>query len=142
MAMRSDISARVAGALEATDVDGVVSVYLFGSHAEGRTHRESDVDIGVVLDRTVHPTRQARFEARLRLLGHVAAALGTNRVDLVVLNDAPPHLARRILTEGRRLVCADPDLDHAARRTALSRAADLEPFLRRARATKLRAIAR
>jgi predicted nucleotidyltransferase len=29
----------------------VVAAYLFGSHASGRAHRESDVDVGVLLDR-------------------------------------------------------------------------------------------
>jgi hypothetical protein len=63
-------------------------------------------------------------------------------VDVVVLNDAPPHLVRRIMTEGRRLWCADAQADLAARLTALSRAADLEPFLRRMRAIKLDALVR
>jgi predicted nucleotidyltransferase len=27
---------------------GVVSTYLYGSHAAGRAHRESDVDVGVL----------------------------------------------------------------------------------------------
>ena len=34
---------------------GLVAAYLFGSHAEGRPHRESDVDLGVLLDRSAHP---------------------------------------------------------------------------------------
>jgi hypothetical protein len=46
------------------------------------------------------------------------------------------------MTEGRRLWCADAEADHAARRTALSRAADLEPFLRRMRAIKLDTLVR
>lgn len=48
----------------------------------------------------------------------------------------------RVMTEGRRLWCADAEADHAARLTALSRAADLEPFLRRMRAIKLDALVR
>ncbi len=34
---------------------GVVAVYLFGSHAAGREHRESDVDLGVLLLRDRYP---------------------------------------------------------------------------------------
>lgn len=63
-------------------------------------------------------------------------------MDVVILNDAPPQLARRILTVGRRIVLSDRDADHAFLRTTLSRAADLEPFLRRARRVKLAAIGR
>jgi predicted nucleotidyltransferase len=46
---------------------GVVAAYLFGSVAAGRAHRESDVDIAVLLDWATFPTPAARFEARLRM---------------------------------------------------------------------------
>lgn len=49
------------------------------------------------------------------------------------MNDAPPGLAARIATTGSLLVCRDPEAEHAFRRDAQLRAADLEPFLRRAR---------
>ena len=121
---------------------GLVSLYLFGSHAADRAHRESDLDLGALLDPRVFPTARARFEAQLVLAGRLSAAGERRLADVVVLNDAPPHLVRRVMSEGRRLFCADLDRDHAARRTALSRAADLEPFLRRMRAIKLAALAR
>jgi predicted nucleotidyltransferase len=34
----------------------IVSAYVFGSCAEGRTHRESDLDTGVVMDYCPVPT--------------------------------------------------------------------------------------
>ena len=120
---------------------GVVSAYLFGSQALGLAHRESDVDVGVLLDRRIYPAHVDRFDARLRLVGVLQSAAG-REVDLVILNDAPPQLVRRIMTEGRRLLVQDPALDHAHLRTMLSRAADLEPFLRRTRAVKLAALYR
>lgn len=121
---------------------GVVSAYLFGSHAEERAHRESDIDVGVLLGYEAYPTARARFDARLKLSARIAAALRMREVDLVVLNDAPPLLARRIVTEGRRVFCADADADHAFVRDVQLRAADLEPFLRRTRSLKLDAIER
>lgn len=132
------VDAALTAALEGAD--GVVSAYMFGSVARGRAHRESDVDIGVLLDWRVHPLAPDRFEARLRLAAFLQAAVGRH-VDVVILNDAPPHLGRQIMTAGRRLVVADPTLDHAHLRVTLSRAADLEPFLKRARAIKLAALA-
>lgn len=60
----------------------------------------------------------------------------------MILNDAPPQLVRRVMTEGRRLVLSDAAADHTHLRTMLSRAADLEPFLRRTRAIKLDALSR
>ena len=118
----------------------VLAAYLFGSYAAGRAHRESDVDIALLLDRSTHATPRSRFEARLRLIAELAHALHRNDVDVVILNDAPPTLARAILTKGRQVMCRDPEAAHAFVRTTLLRAADLEPFLRRMRARKLAAL--
>jgi predicted nucleotidyltransferase len=120
----------------------VVSAYLFGSHAEGRAHRESDVDLGILLSRATHPTRRERFEARVLLSSRLAAELRQNAIDVVILNDAPPQFARRIVTRGRRVFCSNAAADHAFVRDVQLRAADLEPFLRRTRRVKLAAIAR
>jgi predicted nucleotidyltransferase len=119
----------------------LASAYLFGSHARGHAHRDSDVDVAVLLDREAFPTARDRFEERVRL----ATALGagpTSPVDVVVLNDAPPSLGRRIIAEGLRICCADDEADHAYVRDVMLRAADLEPFLRRTRLVKLAALAR
>jgi predicted nucleotidyltransferase len=121
---------------------GVVSAYLFGSHAAGVAHRESDVDVGVLLERQPHPTVEARFEKRLELLGELPGALGGAEVDVVILNDAPPGLARRVVLDGTLIFCADPAADMAFRRDVQLRAADLEPFLRRAGQRKLAALVR
>jgi predicted nucleotidyltransferase len=139
----SEISARIASALSPEQVRaGVVSVYLFGSHGEGRAHRESDVDVGVLLRRDVCPHVRDRFEMQLRLSGILQIALRTRAVDVVILNDAPPLLGRRIVTAGLRILCTDPEVDHAFVRDVQLRAADLEPFLRRMRRFKLDAIGR
>lgn len=126
----------------ATALDGVVAVYLFGSHAAGRAHRESDVDVGILLDRRTHATPAARFEVRVRLTAMLVHALSPSQPDVVVLNDAPPVLAAAIATRGRRLGCTAPELEHAFRRDVQLRAADLEPFLRRTRRIKLQTLAR
>ena len=120
---------------------GLVSAYVFGSVAEGRAHRESDIDVGVLLDRQLFPRRADRFEEQLQLIGYLRAVLRRD-VDVVILNDAPPQLARRIMTRQHRVFMADADVDHAFLRTVLSRAADLEPFLRRTRRVKLQSLAR
>jgi predicted nucleotidyltransferase len=139
--MRSHLSeASLAAVLDADP--GVVAAYLFGGQAENRVHRESDVDLGVLLDRRSYGTGRLRFEARLRLAGELGRALGRADIDLVVLNDAPAPLARAIVTRGRRVFCRDVEADHAHLRTVLLRAADLEPFLRRTRAVKLDAVRR
>lgn len=119
----------------------LVAAYLFGSRREGREHADSDIDIGVWLGRDgAHATVAGRFQSALRLGAWVQAELRDPRVDLVVLDDAPPGLAARVATTGVLLHCADPELEHGARRDAMLRAADLLPFLRRTRQLKLDAL--
>jgi predicted nucleotidyltransferase len=119
----------------------VASAYVFGSVAEGRAHRESDVDAAVLLVRGAHPSASDRFDARLRLTTRLGDRL-RRPVDLVILNDVPPGLGRRIVTHGLRVLCRDADADHAFVRDVQLRAADIEPFLRRLSKAKLEALAR
>ena len=95
---------------------GLVSSYIFGSFAEDRVHRDSDVDVGVLLDHHVYVSRTDRFEARLKLIGLLATALSPRQPDVVVLNDAPSGLAARIVTTGIRTICRDPESDRAFQR--------------------------
>ena len=120
----------------------VSSAYLFGGHAEGRAHADSDIDVGVLLDRVRCPTARSRFEVGIRLAASLAADLHCSDIDIVVLNDAPASLAARIVVHGIRIYCANDEVDHAFRRDSQLLAADLEPFLRRARQLKLASIAR
>jgi hypothetical protein len=102
----------------------------------------ASADLGILLAWDRYPTAHARFEARLVLAAALADALHRDDIDLVVLNEAPPHLARAIVTAGHRLWVGDADADRAFVRTAMLRAADLEPFLRRTRRLKLAALTR
>ena len=137
-----DMATRLTRLLGATRPAGIISAYLFGSHAEHRAHRESDVDIGVLLDRDAHPSPEARFTERVRLSAWLMAELQAGAVDVVVLNDSPPGLASRIVTTAVTVYCAAPEADHAFRRDAQLRAADLAPFLKRMRSLKLASLAR
>ena len=119
---------------------GVVSVYLYGSAARGQAHAQSDVDVAVLLDRACFPSRAQRAEERVRLTSELIHALGNNDVDLVLLNDVPPGLGRHAITAGVRVYVADHEADHAFCRDVQLRAADLDPFLRRMRQIKLRAL--
>lgn len=138
----SDLDESLAGVFRNLADPGVVSAYLFGSHVVERSHRESDVDVGVLLDWKAYPSRALRFDARVRLGSSLIAGLHRNEVDVVILNDAPPLLGRRVVTEGRRIFCRDHDADHAFVRDVQIRAADLEPWIRRTRRAKLAAIVR
>ncbi len=120
----------------------VTSVYLFGSHAEGRAHHQSDVDLGVLLDMDRMPTARERFDARVMLGSELSSVLGENQIDLLILNDIPPLLGRKIVSDGIQVFCARPADDFAFVRDVQLKAADLQPFLQRMRKLKLRALAR
>lgn len=134
---KKDYGAVLTEFLSRTKPEGLISAYLFGSQRTGRTHRESDVDVGILLDRRIRTTRRDRFEERLRLSSALIAALDKNEVDVVVLNDAPPEMAAGVVTEGVRIFCAEPTADRAFSRDVQLRAADLLPFLDRTRRIKL-----
>lgn len=118
------------------------AAWVFGSHAAGRAHRESDLDVGVLLGRDRLPTADARFAEGVRLAAWLMAELRLPLVDVVVLNDAPPGLAAHVSSCGRPVHVGDAEREHAFRRDAMLRAADLAPFLRRTRRLKLDALAR
>jgi predicted nucleotidyltransferase len=93
---------------------GVVFAYLFGGVAKGDLRPLSDVDVGVYLDESIDP-----IEARLEVVGVTTAHLGTDEVDLVVLNSAPTALVGRIL-QTRRVICDhDPFRRHQFESLAL-----------------------
>jgi hypothetical protein len=94
---------RVAKAL---DRDHVVAAMIFGSQAAGRLGPLSDVDIAVWLDPVLTPERRSRLRSELSLAA--VEALGTDEVDVVVLNDAPPLLRHRALKSALRLFERDP----------------------------------
>jgi len=76
----------------------VQAAYVFGSVAQGRTRADSDIDVAVLLDRRPRESRALAY--RLGLAGDLGAALHRDDVQLVVLNDAPPVLAQRVLSRG------------------------------------------
>lgn len=79
--------------------------YLFGSRVAGRARASSDTDLAAFLEPSLSATQRQRV--RLRLLGELCSAVGMDRVDLVVLNDAGPILAFRVTASGRKIFSRD-----------------------------------
>jgi hypothetical protein len=97
---------------------------------------------GVLLQWDRHPTPSDRFDMRVRLGSDLIAVVHHNEVDVVILNEAPPLLGRKIIYDGIRVFLGDPETDHAYVRDVQILAADLEPWLERMRKLKLEALAR
>jgi predicted nucleotidyltransferase len=73
--------------------------YLFGSLVSGRARPDSDIDIAVLVSAKLRPADV--FDYRLERMADLTRILKTNEVDLIVLNQAPPLLAHRILSKGK-----------------------------------------
>lgn len=90
----------------ALDRDGVVSVSLIGSQARGQAGPLSDVDLAVWHEPGLDAA--ARLRLRLDLARAASEALGTDEVDVVLLNGATPLFRHRAVRDGRRLLERDP----------------------------------
>jgi predicted nucleotidyltransferase len=109
---------------------GVLEAYLFGSQARGDASEHSDIDVAVYV--SPDTSRAARaFGYESELTAKLMAAVGSNRVDVVVLNDASPLLYHRVLRDGIRLFARDLVLTTTREGRALSRYCDYVPQLRK-----------
>jgi len=105
----------------------VLEAYLFGSTARGEQQPHSDVDVAVYVDRDAAP--RSVFGHAADLTADIMRALGTNRVDVVLLNDAPPLLYGRVLQDGIRICSRDLMASTRREGQALSRYCDFVPQL-------------
>lgn len=105
----------------------VLEAYLFGSRTRGVGAPHSDIDVAVYVDR--NQVEPSGFGYASELGAHLMSALGTNDVDVVVLNDAPPLLYHRVLRDGCRILSRDLRATTAREAQALSRYCDFVPQL-------------
>ncbi|WP_422448048.1 type VII toxin-antitoxin system MntA family adenylyltransferase antitoxin [Thermoanaerobacterium sp. DL9XJH110] len=76
--------------------DNIVFAYLFGSYAENKAARGSDIDIGIYL---VGVEMDDFFRYKLRYKHELEEILKTS-VDLIIMNTAPPLLNHEIFKNG------------------------------------------
>ncbi len=76
--------------------------YLFGSQATGKTNAMSDVDVAVLIDPTAFEG-SAPYGYKAHLGTALMQLLKTNRVDVVILNDAGYFLRHRVLAQGKNI---------------------------------------
>ena len=105
----------------------ICEAYLFGSQARGDSQPHSDVDVAVYIDPTV--PANVGFGIDCEIAADLMKALGTNDIDVVLLNRAGPLLYHRVLRDGIRVLARD--LVAATRREAIafSRYCDYLPQL-------------
>lgn len=86
----------------------VLFAYVFGGLAHGAIRPLSDVDIAVYLGGCGDLA-----DVKLELVGRLSDTLGTDEIDLVILNTACLSLAGRIIRNRRVIVDKEPFLRHA-----------------------------
>jgi predicted nucleotidyltransferase len=84
-----------------------LAAYLYGSHAKGHSGRQSDIDIAVLVRERRGRIRRLPPTYEADLANRFAAALRRSPVEVVVLNTAPPLLAREVL-RGHRFFTREP----------------------------------
>lgn len=117
----------------------VRAALLFGSHATGRARPDSDIDVAVLLD---SQSIAQRDEHLRRIIVALSGELASDRLDVIVLNGAPPTLVFQVLKHGRVALERDPRDLHRLRVRTYSAHADyahVERFFRAV--TKARALA-
>jgi hypothetical protein len=92
-------------------------VYIFGSVAKGRQRANSDVDIGILLNKSIKGEQaldyKTRFEERL-------SSILKKNVDIVFLKDAPPFLCYQVIKYGKAVFVREKKFDQNFRYNTMS----------------------
>lgn len=129
----SKLESRLASALEKRGE--VREAYLFGSQATGRAQPHSDIDVALYVDPRAAADRSG-YGYAAEITAYLMSALGTNDVDVVVLNHAAPLLYHRVIRDGRRILARDLRAATTREGYALSRYCDYLPQLAKIEAAR------
>ena len=113
--------------------------YLFGSIAEGKGGKLSDVDLAVFLD--VSLSKKEQFNLQLKLMSELTGILKMDRIDLVIMNDAPLTLNYEIIKSQYPLVVRDEEQKIDFEHRILSRYLDRRYYDKRWSAEFLKRVA-
>ncbi|ABB15046.1 type VII toxin-antitoxin system MntA family adenylyltransferase antitoxin [Carboxydothermus hydrogenoformans] len=83
----------------------IVVAYVFGSYRRGEIRPLSDIDLAVLLDRNLSKTE--RLEIQIELLDDLIEFLGTEEIDLVILNDVPLSIQYGVLKDKKIVYYSD-----------------------------------
>ena len=81
----------------------IIVSYLLGSQGSGTGSPLSDIDIGILVDKIMAVEKTYGYRAELS--AELISCLKNNQVDVVILNEAPPLLAHRVVRDGIILHC-------------------------------------
>ena len=72
---------------------GVSAIFLFGSQSNGKSRRDSDIDLAIL-------TKDISRKKELEIVGY-----GNEKMDISIFSDLPLIIQFRVLSEGKLLFC-------------------------------------
>jgi predicted nucleotidyltransferase len=104
----------------------IILAYLFGSLVNRKTGQVHDIDLAVLVspDRFKALDQAQPYGYRAGLIVEIAGHLGTNKIDLVLLNHSSPVLLRQIIGKGRLIYFVSEEKRIRFETSALQRHAD------------------
>jgi uncharacterized protein len=105
----------------------IITVYLFGSRATGRESRLSDIDIGVVLEKT--PSEKEARNLYDKLYAIFTEVYPSSKLDIVFLQKAPLSLQYSAVREGKTLFERKPELTMDYENIVINQYIDFRPVL-------------
>lgn len=84
--------------------------YIFGSTVSGKTNALSDIDIAILIDKKQIKETLYPYGYKAHIIADLMKLLKTNRVDLVILNEAPLLLKHRVLYTGKLIYSKNESL--------------------------------
>jgi len=104
--LSDDVLARVSHISPLVSEDKeILALYFFGSGAQNCLRPLSDLDFGILLSNRLN--KRQKFDKQIEWLGRMNDFFRTDKIDLVVLNDAPPRFSFNILKYANLLFFRD-----------------------------------
>ncbi len=103
----------------------IIAAYLFGSTATGRTHRQSDIDIGILLK--TRYKQSPLYSSRLaRSISKILPS--KNEPDVRVLNNASPRFLFQVIKNGKLIISKNEKKRVQFETGVISQYLDIKPF--------------
>ena len=102
----------------------IIAVYLFGSQVKEHVRKDSDIDIGIVMDGK-HDAGQA--EKKMQYQTELSRQLNGD-VHIVVLNASGEAIVNQVFSKGECLLANDPRKLSLFKMTMIARIADFRSY--------------
>jgi predicted nucleotidyltransferase len=126
MALRSFETIRRAALPYLRSRKEILAAYIFGSVVSGTQRADSDVDIALLVSDKV--MRGDALQYRLNAMTDLMGILKRDDVDLILLNQASPLLAHRVLSKGKLILERSASARVAFQVRAVNRYLDTQPM--------------